>query len=559
MIGHNNNNAAIEEVQKLQRALAFLTFTTEFENPGFHLEVAGALKSYGDAGYHTWAAWCRKSPSYPGDQETRAQWDLTPPSGRGFQFVYQAAKAAGWDVEVGGETAYTSQVDLPPQYSEERLAAEYTIRFGADWRYVAEWSRWYSWCGTRWAPDATLHAFDQARVVAREASARARHDEALPTRGREGIATAIASSKTIAAIERIARTDRVHALASGDWDKDEWLFNTPGGIVDVRTMKPSPHERSLYITKLAGAAPGGGCTTWNTFLKRVTGNDVELERFLQRFIGSCLTGCTRDHALLFCYGLGGNGKTTFLSTIAGALGDYATTAPMETFVETHSERHPTDLAMLRGARLVVAQEVEDGQRWAISRIKQLTGGDTVRARFMRQDYFEYTPQFKLILAGNHKPSFRQVDEAIRRRFLLVPFTQTIGPAERDTRLVEKLRGEWPGVLAWAMAGCKEWQAHGLQPPESVRAATAAYLEDEDLLRTWLSEACETDSKGFATVSELHASYQGWAERAGERFLGMKRFSQALEDHGFRRDRLNGGNRVRGFGGLRLRTAQGRLG
>jgi len=447
--------------------------------------------------------------------------------------------------------------ELPPKYCEERLAAEFTRRNGPEWRYIDAWSRWYLWDGRRWLAEETLRAFDIAREVARDISTEARHDMNLEPNQRQRVASSIATAKTIAAIERLARADRVHAMTNEQWDVDPWLLNTPDGIVYLRSGKTGPHVPDAYMTRITAARTSGMCPSWHAFLARVTGDDRELQAFLQRFVGYCLTGSTQEHALLFLYGLGGNGKSTFISAILGAFGDYATTAPMETFVESYTDRHPTDLAMLRGARLVVAQEVEDGQRWAASRIKQLTGGDMVRARFMRQDFFEYTPQFKLLLSGNHKPAFRHVDEAIRRRFLLVPFTQTITAEERDKVLLEKLKAERAGILAWAIAGCLEWQRTGLAPPPSVVGATAAYLEDEDLMRTWLTECCESDHSAFCPVAELHASYQAWAMRAGEKYLGLKRFSQAFEDHGYTRDRSTG-NRVRGFRGVCLRQQQGRL-
>jgi putative DNA primase/helicase len=187
--------------------------------------------------------------------------------------------------------------------------------------------------------------------------------------------------------------------------------------------------------------------------------------YLQRAVGYALTGLTQEHALFFAYGTGANGKSVLLSTAAGLLGDYHKTAPIETFTASNSDRHPTDLASLRGARLVTATETEEGRRWAEARIKQLTGGDTISARFMRQDFFEFAPSFKLFIAGNHKPSLRSVDEAIRRRFHLVPFAVTIPSEERDSDLAEKLKDEWPGILAWLIEGCLEWQTEGLRRPK----------------------------------------------------------------------------------------------
>src|SRR4030095_9190084 len=192
-------------------------------------------------------------------------------------------------------------------------------------------------------------------------------------------------------------------------------------------------------------------------------------------------GITREHAWFFLYGTGANGKSVFVNTIAALMGDYAKTAPIETFTETNSEHHPTDLAGLQGARLVSAVETEEDRRWAENKIKRLTGGDPISARFMRQDFFEYVPQFKLVVAGNHKPGLRSVDEATRRLLNLLPFTVTIPEAERDRELHEKLRTEWPGILGWAIEGCLNWQREGLNPPAIVSEATDDYLATEDLL------------------------------------------------------------------------------
>jgi P4 family phage/plasmid primase-like protien len=365
------------------------------------------------------------------------------------------------------------------------------------------------------------------------------------------------SAKTIAAIERLARADRGHAMPAEAFDKYPMMLNTPSGVLDLISGRQLERNKLFYMTKSTGGGLGDQCPLWLKFIDRVTGNDRELADFLQRFSGYCLTGDTSSHALLFLFGLGANGKSTFANALVGMLGDYATVAPSEMFVESFTARHPTELARLRAARLVVVQEVEDGQRWATAKIKQLTGGDRVTAHFMRQDFFEYTPQFKLLFCGNHKPSLRTVDEAIRRRFYLVPFTVTIPPGERDPDLLAKLRGEWGGILRWALEGCLAWRKIGLAPPEAVRNATDLYMGDEDLIGGWMNECCEQEARAFVPVSDLHKSYQAWAERAGEKFFGQKRFSQVIEDHGYERAR-DSSSRIRGFRGLRLRRAQERL-
>jgi putative DNA primase/helicase len=276
--------------------------------------------------------------------------------------------------------------------------------------------------------------------------------------------------------------------------------------------------------------------------------DTDMVAFLQRMFGYALTGSTREHALAFCHGTGANSKSVLLSTAAGILGDYHRTAPIETFTASSGDRHPTDLAGLRGARLVTAVETEEGRRWAESRIKTLTGGDPVSARFMRQDFFEYVPQFKLVIAGNHRPGLRSVDEAIRRRFHLIPFTVTIPEKERDPDLTEKLKQEWPGILAWMLKGCLAWQTEGLAPPEAVRAATAAYLEAEDAFTAWIDETCERDPSEWETSSALFGSWKVWAENSGEQPGNLKRFVQNLEARGFVPLRKKAG---RGFSGLRM--------
>jgi putative DNA primase/helicase len=303
------------------------------------------------------------------------------------------------------------------------------------------------------------------------------------------------------------------------------------------------------MTKSTAVGPRGDCPLFLAFLNRITGKDAELIAYLQRVLGYSLTGETREHALFFVYGTGANGKSVLLSTIAGILGDYHKTAPIDTFTASNTDRHPTDLAGLRGARLVTASETEEGRPWAEAKVKQLTGGDTVSARFMRQDFFEYAPQFKLVIAGNHRPGLRSVDEAIRRRFHVVPFAVTIPAEERDPELTEKLKAEWPGILRWLIEGCLKWQADGLKRPQAVVEATGEYLEAEDAVGAWIDDRCDRDRSEWAAVSELFVSWSDWANKAGEAPGTLKRFSQTLKGRGFADQRVKS---IRGFYGLRIR-------
>ena len=429
-----------------------------------------------------------------------------------------------------------------PEAAEDDIALFFTDLHGPDRKFVAPWGRWLEWDGTRWKTDETLRTFDLARAACRERAKR-KMGEA------ERTAITIASAKTVAAVERLARYDRRHACLPEQFDADPLLLNTPDGTVNLRTGDLRKHRREDWLTKRTAVGPRDeDAPLWREFLKRVTGGDKELELYLQRCFGYSLTGLTKEHAFFFFYGSGGNGKSTFINTITQILADYATVASSETFVEVGADRHPTDLAMLRGARLVTAQEVDEGRRWALARMKSLTGGDPVTARFVRADFFTYIPQFKLCISANHRPGLRTVDEAIRRRLHVVPFTVFIPPDERDPGLVRGLREEWGAILDWGLEGCCEWLAQGLNPPKAVRDATAAYLTDEDLFAQWLDDACELEGDAFEPLGRLHDSYRRWAERAGERFLGTKRFSQSLAERGFIRVR----GRERGFQGLRLK-------
>jgi putative DNA primase/helicase len=421
------------------------------------------------------------------------------------------------------------------------LALRFATRHAEKLRYVAASSRWFIYTGTQWKADETLHAFDMARRVCREASAEC---------NKAKVAGNLASAKTVASVERLAKADRRMAATMEQWDIDPMLLNTPEGVVDLVTGRLREHRASDFMTRMTAAAPEGDCPTWIEFLKRVTADDVELQAFLQRKAGYALTGLTREHALFFLYGLGANGKSVYLNTLAGILAEYHRTAAIETFTASTVDRHPTDLAGLRGARLVTAIETEEGRRWAESRIKSLTGGDRIAARFMRQDYFEFSPQFKLVIAGNHKPGLRSVDEAIRRRFNLIPFTVHIPPEERDETLTERLKAEWPGILAWMVQGCLEWQREGLAPPAVVKAATAEYLESEDALATWIDDKCERSPQSTTSSTDLFLSWKNWADAAGEPSGTQRRFSQKLEDRGFEKVRDRNG---RSFQGLRLRS------
>jgi putative DNA primase/helicase len=251
----------------------------------------------------------------------------------------------------------------------------------------------------------------------------------------------------------------------------------------------------------------------------------------------CLKGADAGHN----YGGGANGKTVLMSTVSGILGDYCLSTPIETFTETKSDRHPTELARLRGARLVTATETEAGRHWAESRLKELTGGERIAARFMHQNFFEYQPAFKPWISGNHRPRLRSVGHAMRRRVNLIPFRVTIAEDERDPQLAIKLKDEWPGILQWMIDGCLDWREHRLAPPAAVNAATDAYFASEDGLADWVAERCEEVRGHWSRSSELFSSWRDYAEKAGLHAGDTERFREEMEGRGFRYERNKRGS------------------
>jgi putative DNA primase/helicase len=424
--------------------------------------------------------------------------------------------------------------------TEDAAALAFTERYCALLRYDHDVGKWFVWKDTHWQCERTGLAFSWARELARELA------QAEPNKVR------LISSKVSFAggVEKFARTDRSFAVTSEIWDKNAYLLGTPAGVIDLVTGEIREAAPEDYITKLTAVAPidTADCPRWKQFLKEATNDDQPLINFLQTFAGYMLTGDTKEHSLLFIFGDGGNGKSVFQNTIAGILADYAKTAAMETFVASSTDKHTTSIAMLAGARLVSASETEEGRFWAESRIKQMTGGDPITARFMRQDDFTFLPQFKLLLIGNHKPSLHNVDDAAKRRFNIVPFIHK--PVTPDRDLEAKLRLEWPGILRWMIEGCLLWQRFGLVRPQLVLDSTDEYFDEQDSVGHWIEERCDTGSRRDDTSRNLFRSWSDWANSNGEKPGSKKRFAQALRRKGFKPYK---NNRARGFYGIEAKA------
>lgn len=435
----------------------------------------------------------------------------------------------------------SSLTTTPPTHeSDEHLTdlgnAQRFVRLHGDvLRYVHEWGTWLVWDGTRWAKDKT----GQVERLAK-ATVKAIHEEALELKDRDRAASMskhaykTESESRLNSMISLARSEEGVAIAAEDLDQDEWFFNCENGTVDLRTGELRPHDQHDKITKLAPVAydPDAKAPKWKAFLNEVMDKREDLVSFLRRAMGYSLTGTTKEHVLFFLFGVGANGKSTFINTTLLAFGDYGIQTEPELLIQKRGDAHPTGLAALQGKRLAVTSEIEAGRRMAEGFVKQITGGDMITARFMRQNFFSFQPTHTIWLAANHKPVIRNTDVAIWRRIRLVPFDVVIPPQDRDSDLPDKLKAELPGILAWAVRGCLEWQEQGLNAPAEVRAATQAYKDDMDVLGDFIEQCCTEGPNYVVEATALYEAYKLWAEKSGERKLSQKLFGQKLRERGF---------------------------
>jgi putative DNA primase/helicase len=314
----------------------------------------------------------------------------------------------------------------------------------------------------------------------------------------------------------------------------------------MHSFTPRPQKRSDMMSRSTHVSYNKGalCPLWDSFLQRIM-PDPEARAYLQRAVGYSLTGSTREQCLFFCWGSGLNGKSVFLDVVLAMLGDYGASARIETFMQRRPGDIPNDLARLAGARFVTVSETSEGARLNESLIKDVTSGDTICARFLHREFFDFKPQFKLWIRGNHKPQIRGTDEGIWRRIHLIPFLVKIPKEEQDKDLVEKLKGELPGILNWALEGCAAWQAQGLNPPLLVTEATRNYREELDVVGRFLEECCDISKMAETRASDLYKAYTSWCEESREHAASQRTFGEALTEKGFER-RLSAGVWYRGL-------------
>ncbi len=426
-----------------------------------------------------------------------------------------------------------------------RLVADH----GEDLHYVHAWRRWLTWNSTVWALDNTGEIQRRAKTTARGILIDTLDEVNGNTKDpRLARALRAQSANGIGAMIALAQSEPGIPVLPEQLDSDPMLFAMANGVIDLENGHFHDHHRDDLTTKHSPVAYDvrAHCPIWETFIRWAMGGDDELVLFMQRWCGYTLTGCVDAQVVPFWHGEGANGKTTAAVTLQRLFGPYSAQLPADLLLEKRGERHPTEIALLKGARLALCSELDEGRPLAEARLKALSGGDVVTARRMREDYWEFQPTHKLIVITNHQPRVRGQDHALWRRILLVPWTQTVRPEQQDPRLPEKLATELPGILNWCLEGLRAWKDAGLQPPAAVRNATNKYQEAEDSVARWIDETCTRDPQSSESASALRRAYLGWAKSNAERAVTDREFGQRLTRAGFDRKHRRDGWHWRGI-------------
>jgi len=404
--------------------------------------------------------------------------------------------------------------------------------FGNVIRWCDPWSCWLVWSGRHWERDdgRRIDAISRGVLVAMFAEASAAEGD-LQKAAAKWAASSCSAFRLRAMIDlaRCFVPVRPHEL-----DQGPMLLNVGNGTIDLTTGELRPHDPADLITQIIDVRfdPAATCPRWDRFLLEVFGGDAELVAYVQRLIGYSLTGDGREHILPVCYGSGSNGKSTLLDTILGLLGDYGHQAPTSLLMAGPIDGHPTEIASLFGKRLAVASETESGRKLRASLVKGLTGDATITARRMRENFWTFKRTAKIWLCTNHKPTVPDDTEAMWRRLRLIPFDQTFRGKAQDQLLPEKLKAERPGILAWAVRGCLDWQRSGLGEPQAVMAATEEYRHDEDTVGSFVEERLNLDMPGHATpTGRIRAAYEAWCKDGGESPISSRQLNEQLRRHG----------------------------
>jgi len=447
----------------------------------------------------------------------------------------------------------TSETTLFP-LTDYGNAQRIVQRHGVGLRFCHAWNKWLIWDGKCWQKDDSGEIVRRAKDTVRNLYAEA--SQIHEPEARKEIARFARMSESevrIRAMIKLAASEPGVAVTPDELDAKPHMLNCSNGVLDLQTGILHPHSPEQLHTKVAPVEydQNAACPVWLSFLDSIMAGNKRLSTFLQRAFGYSLTGDIGERSLFILYGMGANGKSTFLEVIRSILGEYAMRTPTETLMMKRDGAIPNDVARLKSARFVSASETDEGKRLSEALIKDLTGGDTISARFMRGEWFEFVPEFKIWLATNHKPVIKGTDKGIWDRIKLIPFEVRISPEKQDKQLGRKLRKELPGILAWAVRGCLEWNKEGLGVPDEVRNATEGYRAEMDTFAQFLSDCCLISPNAHEQAGMLYEEYKEWCERTGERTITQKAFGQRLQERGFTPDKVKG---FRCWKGLELSSA-----
>lgn len=413
-------------------------------------------------------------------------------------------------------------------HSDDGNALALVDTYGDRIRHCPERSRWLHWTGQRWqwCPVGGGVIREYAKQIARGLPS----DDAAAVRHKTRALSALGTAATLTQ----AATDPRIVVVLNQLDAYPLELNTPAGIVDLRTGTLTPHNPDRLHTRITACAPDPDADPgrWNAFLADTFAGHDELVSYLQRLAGYGATGVIRDHVLPFAFGSGANGKGVLLEVLRGVLGDYATTAPSGFLMARTYPAHETEIARLAGTRMVVCSEVNEQDRFDEAKVKQLTGGDTLTARFMREDHFTFSPTHKLWLMGNHRPTVTSGGYSFWRRLRIIPFDNVVPEERRIDQLQEILITQHgPAVLSWIIQGAVFYLSGGLSEPASVRVATADYVQDQDTINRFVEECCHLASTNHQSVrvltSKFRQEYESWTIAEGEKPVSPKRLGQDL--------------------------------
>ena len=422
--------------------------------------------------------------------------------------------------------------------------------------YVPQWG-WMAWDGKRWERDVSGSNWRRVKQLSAEWTSLADEVDGagLADRAAQYRAWALKcrQKNRLEATLKLAESDARIVRLPSSFDTEPETLNTASGTLNLATGIELSHDPTDLITKLAGGRydPRAEAPCWEAFLARVL-PDATIRTFLQRAVGYSLCGRTSEQCLFVLHGAGSNGKSTLLRALIDIMGDYATTARPETFMVQENDAIPNDVAALAGARMIISTETEDGQRFAESRLKQLTGGDLVTARFLQHEYFSFRATGKIWIACNHKPEIRGVDLGIWRRIRLIEFKQTIPPDEQDLTLSDKLREEAPGILAWAVKGYAAWEKLGLRPPPAVLAAVESYRSEQDVLADFLEDCAVMAGEAEIVKGRLYERYVDWCETNKSRPWSSTRLALRLKERAGVGERRESGTGKRIWTGIALK-------